>query len=470
MELRSGRTLRSEPPLGARRRRRQRTRPFRDTDGVDVDRISGLPDDLLFQILVSLRCARAAAHTSLLSRRWRGLWRDLPELSFRDIAPGALDIALAQVVRADLCLLDIDVPERRRYSAAGVASLLRTAARLAPVVLSLVVRGDINDRDIPVEVPIFDRATSIKLDVQNLYLIPPAQGGEFTVLENLSISGCRVDSGFLVSQCPRLRVLELSYCWRLGIIMVHSTTIGELVVDGNGWIEGINIVAPALKKFTMSTYMGRDFNISFLAPMVKDLSWCCLCDFRNVGLSEMGRLRYLDLWTEKSTYGLGLTIEMDIPPDTDRDLMKQIAQLPNFSVLRLSLLPRGHVFGAMILNLLGSCTTIRSLKLVIALERTDKACLQNCPCDQLQDRRNQNISLIALEEVAIKNLQGSGQEIDFVKLVFRCAPLMKSMTVKLAPKVVPSNCGCKELCNIFKANPSVKCYLYSSLGEQLVFA
>ncbi|CAL5062797.1 unnamed protein product [Urochloa decumbens] len=468
MELRSGRTLRLGPPLGARRRCRQRTCPCCDTDG--VDHISGLPDDLLFQVLVRLRCARAAAHTSLLSRRWRGLWRHLSELSFRGITPGALDTALGQVARTDLCLLDIDVPESHRYSAAGVASLLSTAARLAPVVLSVVVRGDINDHDIPVEVPIFNRATSMKLDVQNLYLIPPAQGGEFTVLEKLSISSCQVDRGFLVSQCPRLRVLELSHCWRLGIIMVHSTTIEELVIDGNGWIGGIDIAAPALKKFTMSTYMDWDFNVSFLAPMVKDLSWWCLCDFRNVGLSEMGRLCHLDLWMEKSTCGLGLTIEMDIPPDTDRDLMKQIAQLPNFSLLRLYLLPRGHVFGAMILNLLGICTTIRSLKLVIALPWMDNACLQNCPCDQLQDWRNQNISLMALEEVAIENLQGSGHEIDFVKLVFRCAPLMKRMTVKLAPEVLPSSRECKEICDIFKANPSVKCYLYSSCGEQVVFA
>ncbi|OEL23164.1 hypothetical protein BAE44_0015813, partial [Dichanthelium oligosanthes] len=83
MELRSGRSLLSEPPLGARRRRRPRTRPYCDNDG--LDHISGLPDDLLHQILIRLRCARATAHTSVLSRRWRGLWRHLPDLSFRDI-------------------------------------------------------------------------------------------------------------------------------------------------------------------------------------------------------------------------------------------------------------------------------------------------------------------------------------------------------------------------------------------------
>ncbi|KAF8700787.1 hypothetical protein HU200_034144 [Digitaria exilis] len=186
-----GRPLRWEPPsgIGARglcRPPDPNPDPSRTTEG--VEHISRLPDDLLLQVLVRLQCTRAAAHTSLISRCWRGLWRYLPELYFRDITPGALDTALSQVARGQLCLLDIDVPDEHRYSAAGVASLLRTAALLAPVVLSVSVCGDISDRDISVEVPIFERATSIKPNVWNLYLVPPAKGGEFTVLEKLSIS------------------------------------------------------------------------------------------------------------------------------------------------------------------------------------------------------------------------------------------------------------------------------------------
>ena len=58
--------------------------------GGGVDRISALPDDMLLQVLARLGCARAAAHTSLLSRRWRGLWARLPELTFHDIGPEPL--------------------------------------------------------------------------------------------------------------------------------------------------------------------------------------------------------------------------------------------------------------------------------------------------------------------------------------------------------------------------------------------
>uniref|UniRef100_A0A0A9AX75 Uncharacterized protein n=1 Tax=Arundo donax TaxID=35708 RepID=A0A0A9AX75_ARUDO len=68
------------------------------------------------------------------------------------------------------------------------------------------------------------------------------------------------------------------------------------------------------------------------------------------------------LWMEKNVYGLRL--DMEIPPEyryVDRSLMELLVQLPEFSVLELSLASYGHVFGAMVLNLLGVFTTIRRL-------------------------------------------------------------------------------------------------------------
>ncbi|KAM0913052.1 hypothetical protein ACQ4PT_012414 [Festuca glaucescens] len=77
MELRSGRRLRSASTAGTRRLRR----PLGCSDGRGSDWINALPDEMLLQIIVRLRCARAATLTSTLSCRWRGLWRHLPELS-----------------------------------------------------------------------------------------------------------------------------------------------------------------------------------------------------------------------------------------------------------------------------------------------------------------------------------------------------------------------------------------------------
>ncbi|KAL6639239.1 hypothetical protein ACP70R_022969 [Stipagrostis hirtigluma subsp. patula] len=466
MELRSGRRL------GSPRRCRPRRCHDGDRDGDGVDRISGLPDDLLLQVLARLRCARAAARASVLSRRWRGLWSHLPELSFREIAPDALNAALDQVARTDLSLLDISVSKDYRISPAGVASLLRTAARLAPVELGLVVWGYCKDRNIPIEVPCFHRATSIKLDVRNLHLTPPAQAGQLPVLERLSMAGCTFDTGAMVSRCPRLRVLEVLDCWSLGIVKVHSTTIQELAVHGSAWHGGIDIVAPVLKNFTLDTHMGGDFSMSFLAPLVEDLRWSCLCNFVNVDIGQMWRLSTLNLWKKESICRLHMNIQYhEFLPLADRNMMQQIAQILKFSVLALNVTTYGHVFGAMMLSVLEIFATIQCLDLTIEqLETIDEACPEDCPCDRLPEWRNQNISLTALEELNMTNFKGSEHEVDFLKLLLRCAPLMKRVSVKLAPNVIPRNEGCKKICNIFNASPSVKCYVYHSSGKKVVYA
>ncbi|KAF8759204.1 hypothetical protein HU200_010233 [Digitaria exilis] len=174
----------------------------------------------------------------------------LPELSFRDISPGALDATLAQVARTDLSLLDIHVPSyRHRFSPARVASLLRAAARLAPAELSLVVWG-MGDQDRPaaVEMPCFHRATSLRLGGWWLAMALPEQQGQgavFPVLERLSIDAWCFDFGDLIPRCPRLRQLEVTRAHGIGAVTVRSPTIESLHVDGlplRGM--GIDVVAP----------------------------------------------------------------------------------------------------------------------------------------------------------------------------------------------------------------------------------
>ncbi|CAL4890730.1 unnamed protein product [Urochloa decumbens] len=218
MESRSGHG-RQGGPAPPRRRPNPKPQSYIN-DG--VDRISGLPDHLLEEILRRTRCSRSTARTSLLSRRWRhGLWRDLPELSFHGIAAGALPVALAQVARPHLSLLDIH--SISCFEVAGIASLLRAAARLAPAELVL-------------QLPCFHRANSITLELRHHIPQLRVTGGEFPVLERLSLVNCPVyNISDLISRAPRLRSLRL--CHRLyhttcpGKIMVHSTTLEELLLD-----------------------------------------------------------------------------------------------------------------------------------------------------------------------------------------------------------------------------------------------
>ncbi|CAN6340076.1 unnamed protein product [Urochloa humidicola] len=111
------------------------------------DRISALPDEILLQILAGLGSTSEAARTTILSRRWTGLWPELHVLThaFRGADPVASVAALRDFLagggaRPDFSRLVIHVPWRR-VDAAEVTSLLRAAETHAPEDLTVVVTG-----------------------------------------------------------------------------------------------------------------------------------------------------------------------------------------------------------------------------------------------------------------------------------------------------------------------------------------
>ncbi|CAL4966637.1 unnamed protein product [Urochloa decumbens] len=463
-------------------------------DGDAVDRISDLPDHLLQEILNRLRCTRTAARTSILSPRWRDLWRDLPDVCFRDVAAEALPAALAQVARPELSFLGIYNRSFSSLNMEGMASLLRTAERLAPV--ELVVSGSLFWAiDIPFELrqPCFHRAKSITLDLAYCHQKLRITGGDFPVLEMLSLSGLSFSIPDLISRAPRLRSLQVRGGERFNCrdkILVDSTTIEELRLDLWELLGGIHILAPSLKTFTLTTVSLRsihvvapvlktftlsacmvwlDSSIAFSAPAVEHLSW--KCDFtRTTQLIHWAwRLLNLKLGKKEDGYVLSLCLRIEDSAEHLRNL-QEIVSLPTISRLELDLYLCGHVYGPTVLKLLGICVDVQRLKLVLSNVDLFEVCPPNCGCNEPQDWRSQSVSLTALEVVEMENLCGSGHEIDFLKLVFRCAPLLKRVTLKPRPNTLPSIRSCKEICNTFKENSSVKCYAYDACGKKVMYA
>ncbi|TVU37835.1 hypothetical protein EJB05_11176, partial [Eragrostis curvula] len=434
MELRSGRRLGSPPPRRARRRNDQ------GADGDGVDRISDLPDDVLVLFLARLFCGRAAARTSVLSRRWRHVWRRLPKLRLFDVLLSSLQAAMADAPLTNLSLLYYS----NNIFPAAAASLLLNVARLDPVELNFMAHKV--TRDCTIELPSFTRATCIDL-LFNRHVTLTARDGECPSLEKLSTTCCRIDSSALISRCPNLRVLHIKES--NDTVKVHSTTLEELDVDQSFYVGGIDVVAPVLKKFHLKVCLDKDFSMSLLAPKLQDLSWRCHW-IATVGIDGS----WIQMYTS----------------------LTEIFQLPKFSVLELHLHTRGHVYEAMVLNLLKIWNGLRRLKLVInkkvvTLPIYYEACTPNCPCDQPQNWRSQNIFLSVLEEVEIENFEGSGHEVDLLKLLFRCA-LLKKVIVKLESEVSTSNKGCQDIYTLFKANPSVDCNVYQKRGkeEEVIYA
>nr|TKW35890.1 hypothetical protein SEVIR_2G405201v2 [Setaria viridis] len=151
--------------------------------------------------------------------------------------------------------------------------------------------------------------------------------------------------------------------------------------------------------------------------------------------------------------------------------LQEMFQFPNISVLELCLTTLAHVYGALVLKLLRTCNVIQRHKFVIRRDKwRGEACPPSCPCHQHQTNwRSQNIYSIGLEEVEIESFTGSGHDLYFLKLLFRCVPLTK-VTVKLASNVVASSRGCKEAYKIFKANPVVEYHVYRKSGKEIIYA
>jgi hypothetical protein len=88
-------------------------------------------------------------------------------------------------------------------------------------------------------------------------------------------------------------------------------------------------------------------------------------------------------------------------------------------------------------------------------------CIENCPCDEPRNWRRQSISLNNLAEVEIDNFRGGDREIDFLRLIFKWFPMLKRMTVRIAPRIKQDKFkACSmDTHNIFSAYPSVNCSL-----------
>lgn len=300
--------------VAARRRRRRPCPPSATTESADddgeEDRIGAIPDALLLLILGSLGSTAEAARTSLLSRRWRPVWIELPTLTFRGVGADTL-LDLLPRARPHLTRLEIRIARRdiggNGIPTAQVSTLLRAAEERQPEELVFDVAGG-DDDHLPFELPCFARATSINLQVWNRsFTLPPGGEAVFSKLEKLTLSLCWVDPGDFLPRCPLLRFLDVCFCWTQSEVAIHSMSLQELIVKDVKTLHGdkatqlVDIVAPALKKFKLQSCGNRDLIVAFSGDTVVESSSYKYCSTfsRPVGIGFHWRL-------------LGLTMERDL--------------------------------------------------------------------------------------------------------------------------------------------------------------
>ena len=82
-------------------------------------------------------------------------------------------------------------------------------------------------------------------------------------------------------------------------------------------------------------------------------------------------------------------------------------------------------------------------------------CPVSCYCEQPNNNwRNENISLTYLEAITLDGFEGHDDEVDFLKVLFRCATHLKKMTVEVSSE------GYEKICSICEQYPDVKCLVY----------
>ncbi|KAF7104674.1 hypothetical protein CFC21_105554 [Triticum aestivum] len=476
MEVRPGRRLRSAQPQLCSPR----------GGGGEPDHISFLPQELLLLILTLMGCAATAARTSVLSRRWRDLWTHLRQISFNNLAP-SIAAALGRVrgppAAAVVSLLEVRIPSSIRHPGpvgATATRLLRAAVRLEPeeIVLSFPWGVEFQDRRNLVRLSCFQRTKSLMME-RLLFYCPD---GEFTALRTLSISYGLGGLHSLLPRCPHLLVLSLKFVndgfglVQNGSISLHLPLLQELFLESSiMYADAVDIVAPLLKRLTVSfgTYkLVSSFSVS--APMLEKVSWHSWY-LGDGSIVRFGRwsLQKLCLHTGNTQGQLPSSLHISASASNsswftsnEDNFAQEIEKhlVADFSLLELRLLKAGHVFGALVFHLLGITRIsrgIQRLKIVLERSRLKGKCSSNCSC-QPTNWRSQTISLTALEEVEINGFEGQEHEFDLLKLILKCAPVLKKMILQRSPEASSNNSGSTKIYDICNTYSSVEFYVYES--------
>ncbi|KAK1653899.1 hypothetical protein QYE76_071704 [Lolium multiflorum] len=206
-------------------------------------------------------------------------------------------------------------------------------------------------------------------------------------------------------------------------------------------MDCINVETPVLKKLTVLLRTKDELSVSVVAPVLEEVSWECSSYSTTTMTAGSGfgawGLSKLSLHPES----LGHRVITGAAKDTCRfdaelNFVQKIEEhlVTDFSVLELIMEygSTSHVFGPFVFHLLGSHrirAATRRLQILLLSSKEKEECALNCPCNEPKNWRSKNISLIILEEVVIDGFECEDHEFDFLKAIFRCAPMLKRMVV-----------------------------------------
>ncbi|KAL6657885.1 hypothetical protein ACP70R_005665 [Stipagrostis hirtigluma subsp. patula] len=414
--------------------------------GGAMDHISGLPDNLLHSILLHLPCTAEAARTTVLARRWRHVWANLPELSLcfragtvaqpQDRVDAALAACSAPTVKRLVITMPFTSP---RLPPHRITSWLRFASQRVAGELQLQLNNTFattaEEKEVVV-LPLCERVTSIDIalsDHKLQFQLPP--DGVFSALATMRMTKVLVDSheleGILSSRCPHLKELALeSIVFQEGalVLSIRSDSLERLEIRLPKM--HLQLVAPELQAFSLGLFLS-DFHI--VAPKLSEVYWnnhYSVYDPSRHRFAEAGRhLRRLVVDATSSVLPLmhrfdtinelDLTVHVRQGVEEYERFLVDTNMLSKCEVLVVRFQEMKHAFKPAILHLLRKCTGIRKLVVYSNYEMDDDypcKSLSGCPCGWLVNRRTNSIVLDSLEEVEIKGDGRADHKIELVRL------------------------------------------------------
>lgn len=217
-----------------------------------VDRLSALPDELIHAIL-SFLPAPLVVQTSLLSRRWRRLWRSTPLIKIDQ-----RDFGISSMVRANT------LEERWTKFEDFATNLLLfhdSSSALGEFRLRCRVYNSRHvDRWIRRGIEYFPSVLQIELrDCAHGFKLPPMVESSFRCLKRLHLMSIILNSHFtgsLCSACPVLEDMNLIRCEFCDICPqgIISSKLNKLVMDccSNNTHHPLVITAPSLTYLSLS--------------------------------------------------------------------------------------------------------------------------------------------------------------------------------------------------------------------------
>ncbi|KAJ3705172.1 hypothetical protein LUZ61_008877 [Rhynchospora tenuis] len=216
----------------------------KDDFNINLDFISSLPAEILQKILGKLPI-KEVARNSILSSKWKDSWAEIPDLVFKeDCTPSQLTRIVDMVLLAHKGPITTFELDGEYASDEAINRWLAILSQNA--IKNLRLRFDIFE-DCKIPSSIFSCQKLEQLDISECSIDAPECFEGFKLLRNLSVSNCYLWGTTiekLVSSCPLLENLTLSYIFEHDNILIRGPNLRRLSILGR--FTHLSLEAPKL--------------------------------------------------------------------------------------------------------------------------------------------------------------------------------------------------------------------------------